>query len=147
MVSFHKILSASSVYSRYFEFLKLEQRVAHERLARLSFIDYDREMALVAERRDRGKGAREIIGVGRLIKLSGTNSAEFALLVGDPWQNRGLGILLLNLLVKIGRAEGLALISGEILPDNVAMKNVSRRAGFRLQRPSGESLIKAVLEL
>jgi acetyltransferase len=147
MVNFHKMLSASSVYNRYFEFLKLEQRIAHERLARLCFIDYDREMALVAEHRIRGKADREIIGVGRLIKMSGANAAEFALVVGDPWQNRGLGILLLNLLVKIGRDDRLAVISGEILPDNVAMKHVSRRAGFRLQHPSGESVIKAELEL
>jgi len=147
MVNFHRMLSANSVYSRYFEFLKFEQRIAHERLARLCFIDYDREMALVAERRIRGNGGREIIGVGRLIRLSCANAAEFALVVGDPWQNRGLGILLLELLVKIGRAERLALISGEILPDNLAMRRVSRRAGFRLKHPSGESFIKAELEL
>jgi hypothetical protein len=49
--------------------------------------------------------------------------------------------------VKIGRDDRLAAISGEILPDNVAMKHVSRRAGFRLQHPSGESVIKAELEL
>jgi len=147
MVKFHRILSPTSVYSRYFEFLQFEQRIAHERLARLSFIDYDREMAFVAEHKARGAGGREVIGVGRLIKLAGTNSAEFAVVVGDPWQNRGLGLMLLNLLVRFGRDERLGLISGEILSDNTAMKHVSARAGFRLRHPPGESVIRAELEL
>ena len=147
MVKFHQLLSPTSVYSRYFEFLQYEQRVAHERLARLSFIDYDREMAFVAERRIRGAGGREIIAVGRLIKLSGTNAAEFAVVVGDPWQNRGLGLLLLNQLVRFGRDERLGLISGDILPDNAAMKHVAERAGFRLKHPPGETIIRADLAL
>jgi len=147
IVAFHGLLSPTTVYSRYFEFLQYEQRIAHERLARLSFIDYDREMALVAERRTRGEAGREIIGVGRLIKLSGTNAAEFALVVGDPWQGRGLGLMLLNLLVRFGRDERLGLISGDILPDNAAMKHVAQRAGFRLVHPPGESIVRAELDL
>jgi acetyltransferase len=147
MVDFHRLLSPTSVYSRYFEFLQFEQRIAHERLARLCFIDYDREMAFVAEHRARGEGGPEVIGVGRLIKLSGTSAAEFAVVVGDPWQNRGLGLMLLNMIVRFGRDERLGLISGEILPDNPAMKHVAARAGFRLRHPPGESLIKAELQL
>src|SRR5262249_34493551 len=68
MVKFHDTLSPESVYLRYFQALKLSQRVAHERLARLCFIDYDREMALVAERRDPRSGEPEVVAVGRLIK-------------------------------------------------------------------------------
>jgi acetyltransferase len=147
MVKFHRILSADSVYSRYFEFLKLEQRIAHERLARLCFVDYDRQMALVAELRDRKGDERAIVGVGRLIKQAGMNSAEFAVLIGDPWQNRGLGSLLLNLLVQVGRDEGLAVITGEILPDNQPMKQLFRRAGFHLQQRPGETSIHAELKL
>jgi len=147
MVKFHRMLSANSVYSRYFEFLRLEQRIAHERLARLCFIDYDRELALVAELRNRETDEREIIGVGRLIKISGTNSAEFALVVGDPWQGRGLGTLLLKLLVTVGRDERLGRIAGEILADNIAMKRAASRAGFQIQRPSGESTVTAELKL
>ena len=147
MVTFHRMLSPGSVYSRYFEFLQLEQRTAHERLARLCFIDYGREMALVAEHRSRATGEREIIGVGRLIKLSAPGSAEFAVVVGDPWQRRGLGTLLLDLLVKVGRDEGLAGISGAILPDNVAMRRVARKAGFQLRHPPGENTFLAEILL
>ncbi len=147
MVKFHKTLSEGSVYSRYFEFLKLDQRIAHERLARLCFIDYDREMALVAELRDPDNGEQKIVGIGRLIKVFGTDTAEFALLIGDGWQSRGLGTLLLKLLVQIGRDERLVLISGELLPDNLAMKLISTRCGFRLERPLGVGVIMAQLEL
>ncbi len=73
MVKFHATLSERSVYLRYFHLMNLSQRVAHERLTRICFIDYDREMALVAERRDPKTGEREILGVGRLVKLLGTN--------------------------------------------------------------------------
>ena len=65
MVEFHQKLSERSVYLRYFQPLKLTQRTAHERLTRVCFIDYDREMALVAERTD-AAGEQEILAVGRM---------------------------------------------------------------------------------
>ncbi len=147
MVKLHHMLSAGTVYSRYFSFLKLEQRTAHERLARLCFIDYDREMALVAERRSSGTGEREIIGVGRLIKQPSRATGEFAILVADPWQGLGLGSLLLSLVVQVARDERLSAVSGEILADNQAMKAVARRVGFRLNQPTGESIVRALLRL
>jgi len=64
MVRFHETLSERSVYLRYFHLLNLEQRITHERLTRICFIDYDREMALVAERRNPETGESEILGVG-----------------------------------------------------------------------------------
>ncbi len=70
MIEFHKKLSERSVYLRYFQPLKLTQRTAHERLTRICFIDYDREMALVVERK-KPDGTPEIIAVGRLSKIHG----------------------------------------------------------------------------
>jgi acetyltransferase len=66
MVKFHETLSDRSVYLRYFCSLSLSRRVAHERLLRICFGDYDREMVLVAERIDPGTGERRIIAVGRM---------------------------------------------------------------------------------
>ena len=102
MVRFHETLSERSVYLRYFHLMNLEQRIAHERLTRICFIDYDREMALVAERRNPETGEREILGVGRLSKIHGTNEAEVAVLVSDQWQGRGLGKELLARLLLVG---------------------------------------------
>src|SRR5262249_15926971 len=80
MVRFHESLSDRSVHFRYFHLIHLSQRVAHDRLARHCFIDYDREMVLVAERRD-AKGEREIIAVARLTKQHKDGEAEFAMIV------------------------------------------------------------------
>ena len=89
LVQFHGTLSDRSVVLRYFHVMTLSTRVAHERLTRICFIDYDREMALVAERQDPQSGQHEIIGVGRLSKVRGTNEAEFALLISDRYQAQG----------------------------------------------------------
>jgi len=69
LVRFHEPLSDRSVYLRFFHMMGLGQRVAHERLTRICFVDYDREIALVAERKDPGSGERQIIAGGRLVKL------------------------------------------------------------------------------
>jgi acetyltransferase len=133
IVIFHESLSEESVYHRYFSALKLSQRVAHERLTRICFNDYDREIALVAENTDAKTGQKQILGVGRLSRLHGLDEAEFALLVSDRFQKQGLGTELLKRLVQIGRAEKLARINAVILSDNHAMQHVSRKAGFKLE--------------
>jgi acetyltransferase len=147
MVKFHQTLSETSVYMRYFHVLQLSQRIAHERLTRICFIDYDREMALVVDRADPQSGGHEILGVGRLSRVHGTNDAEFAILISDPWQGHGLGTELLRRLVEIGSAERLSSIIADILADNVAMQNVSRKLGFKLKRTMGDSSLRATIEL
>jgi acetyltransferase len=132
MVEFHKTLSDRSVYLRYFGILSLEKRIMHERLRRACFIDYDREMALVADLENRD-GTHQILGVGRLIKGHEANDAEFAVLISDPWQGKGLGSELLRLLVQIGRKERLQRIVGHISAENPTMKRVSEEVGFRLR--------------
>jgi acetyltransferase len=129
MVAFHRTLSDHSVQFRYFGTLNLEDRILHQRLRRVCFIDYDREIALVADLENHDR-THQILGVGRLIKQHGSNEAEFALLIGDPWQGKGLGTELLKLLVSVGRKEGLHRIVGHIAADNVTMKKVSQEAGF-----------------
>lgn len=142
MVAFHKTLSAESVYRRYFSQLKLDQRIAHERLTRICFNDYEREMALVVEYQNPRTGAAEILGVGRLSKERGLNQAEFAMLVSDAWQKHGLGTELLKRLVQVGRNEKLSSITADILADNVAMQIVSRKAGFTVTRdPEGHDFV------
>jgi acetyltransferase len=131
MVKFHKTLSDRSVHLRYFGLVSLEKRIMHERLRRVCFIDYDREIALVADLKNRD-GTHQILGVGRLIKEHGTDEAEFAVLISDPWQGKGFGSELLKLLVQIGREEGLHRIIGHISPENTTMKTVSEQVGFRL---------------
>ena len=126
--------------------MKLEQRVAHERLARICFIDYDREMALVAER-PAEDGDDQIIGVGRLTKQPGRNEAEFAMLVIDEFQGEGIGTELLRRLVAVGEAEGVDRITADILQRNRAMQRVGEKLGFDLVRGDGREMVKAVKSL
>src|ERR687894_796334 len=148
MVKFHESLSEESVYMRYFHMMKLDQRTAHERLTRICFIDYDREMALVAERTDRETGEREILGVSRLSRRGAApGEAEFSVLVSDRFQRQGLGTLLLSRLLEVGRAEGLRHITAEILLDNRPMQRISERLGFHLRRDYEDMVMKAELDL
>ena len=143
LVKFHETLSEESVYHRYFNQIKLDQRIAHERLTRICFNDYDREIALVAERKNPKGGAVEIVGVGRLSKARGRNEAEFSLLINDQWQRHGLGTELLKRLVHIGRDEKLARITAIVLADNYGMQHVSKNVGFKLEHDSSKRDFKA----
>jgi acetyltransferase len=146
MVAFHHTLSDESVYLRYFAPLSLRQRVAHERLVRMCFIDYDREIALVADHTNPVTGAHEIIAVGRLMKLHRTNTAEFALLITDMFQRCGLGTELLRRLLAVGRDEGIEQIVADILPENRGMLQICQRLGFQLDHAIA-GVVKAAITL
>jgi acetyltransferase len=145
VVAVHRTLSEESIYFRYFHMMALSARIAHERLIRICFTDYDREMALVVDRRDPASGEHSLLAVGRLSRLHGRDEAEFALLVSDPHQHQGLGSELLRLLVQIGRDEGLRRISAEILRDNRAMQRICERLGFTLRETP--EVVRAWLDL
>jgi acetyltransferase len=147
MVTFHETLSARSVYLRWLHSLSLNQRIAHEQLIRMCFIDYDREMALVADYSNPQTGQDEIIGVSHLIKAHGANEAEMALLVTDQYQRKGLGTELLRRLIQFGRDEHLERLTGDILVENRGMQEVCRKLGFRLQYSPETRLVRAELEL
>lgn len=147
MIHFHEKLSEQTVYLRYFHMLNLSQRIAHERLTRICFNDYDREIALVVERTDPLTREREILGVARLSKLSASADAEWAILVRDDYQRQGLGSELLTRLIEIGRAEGFKRLVAEILPDNYGMRTVADRLGFKLNYELDEGVTKAEMQL
>ena len=148
MVEFHHGLSDYSVYMRYFTAMKLSQRVSHERLTRVCFIDYDRELALVGEAKDPVTGHKRIIGVGRIVKLRNRpGEAEFALIVHDSFQHRGLGTQLLRRLIDVAKAEKLVKLSGAIMPDNPDMQRIAEQVGFTLNYDDDEKLVMAELPL
>ena len=146
LVEFHEHLSERSVYLRYASMLQISQRVAHERLSRICHIDYEREMALIAEWHDPETDRDMIVGVGRLTKEFGTNEAEFAMLVIDEFQREGIGTELLRRLVQIGRDEGLDRITADILVQNRAMQHVSEKLGFEIVHSGdmADEMVKAV---
>jgi acetyltransferase len=147
MVKFHGTLSENSVHFRYFGLLKLEQRVAHDRLVQMCFNDYDREIAIVAVRNEQKTIEDEIIGVGRLIKVHGVNDAEFAIVLSDQWQGHGLGTHFLKLLLEIGRQEGVEHVIGQILPDNYGMQRICKKLGFDMSYDRFAEIVEATIKL
>jgi acetyltransferase len=143
LVKFHSTLSERSVYFRYFHWMKLEQRTAHERLTRMCFIDYDRQMAFVAE----PTGSNEIAGIGRLVKSHTGEEAELAVIISDQYQKRGIGTALVRQLVDFARDEKLRRITATVMFQNRPMQKVFERAGFRLSQSRDPESLSATLDL
>jgi acetyltransferase len=146
VLEFHRHVSDYSVYLRYFHPIQYSARTAHERLVRICFNDYDREIALVAERQD---PEPHLLGISRLSKKHGLpQEAEFALLVADPYQRQGIGTELLTRLIQVARCEGIQRLAGEVLSENEGMRRLCRRLGFQLlPSPEDPGLLRATLDL
>jgi len=146
MITFHQKLSERSVYLRFFQPLKLTQRTSHDRLTRACFIDYDREMALIAEGKN-AAGEPEILAVGRLSKLHGREEAELAAVAIDSAQHQGLGTELYCRLVQVARDEKLTKVVSNMLPENREMRAMCTRLGFQMLSSLEDNMIRAELEL
>jgi acetyltransferase len=138
VVKFHEGLSERSVYLRYFSPLKLQQRVAHSRLIRICFNDYDREIALVAEVKG-AEGQSEVVAIARLSKLHSTSAGEFAVVVIDQWQRKGLGTEMTKRLIQIAKNEKLTRLVAYTLRENKDMQHMCKKVGFKVRTPVGES--------
>ncbi len=134
-------LSEESMRYRFFYVVK---DITHDMLTRFCNIDYDREMAIVAEHSDNGN--RRNVGVGRLLIEPGDEVAEFAVLVADDFQGVGLGLKLCDLLIGIGRDKGVKQIYAIVLNENVKMIHLGKRLNFSVERLSAEET-KLTLEL
>ena len=147
LIEFHKALSEQTVLQRYFQPLKFSQRTAHERLTRICFIDYNREMALVVEQKN-AIGETEIVAVGRMGKTHGLPEGELAVLVSDTSQGQGLGKELYRRLVQIARDEKLTRLHSNMLSDNVQGKAMCQALGFKFSDEGrADNLLIAVLVL
>jgi len=147
MTKFHEGLSERTVFMRYLQAMNLSERTAHERLSRLSFIDYDREIALVALTRDASTGQQDIMGIGRVSKQRWSNEAEFAILVSDHYQHQGLGSELITRLIQIARDEKVGRLVGYVFNENHEMIRMTERFGFTIQPTDRESILLAQINL
>jgi len=147
MRKFHEALSDRTVYLRYLSPMVLSERVTHERLARMTHNDYDREIALVVEGDDNGEKA--VFGVARLSKFRGENDeARFTMLVNDKFQGQGLGKELLKRLLDVARAEKIKRVIAIISPENEAMQKLCRELGFSSMQTDPETgMVKAEIAL
>ncbi|HYA38208.1 MAG TPA: bifunctional acetate--CoA ligase family protein/GNAT family N-acetyltransferase [Candidatus Methylomirabilis sp.] len=135
-----------SPQSKYFRFMQMLRELTPEMLVRLTQIDYDRELALIAVVQQEGREVE--IAVTRYGMNPDGTSAEFAIVVADAWQGKGIGTRLLGMLMEAARAKGLKSLEGEVLAENAAMLSLVRRLGFSAQPvPEAPSVYAVYREL
>jgi len=141
MVDLFRSFSEETMRSAFFQVIK---EFTHENLARYCNIDYDREMTIVAERTENEE--RRIMGIVNLIVQPDGKRGEIMIVIGDPWQNLGLGSKMLDYIISIGRDMELKSLFGEILAENLRMIHLFTVRGFEIKTLSDESC-KATLDL
>jgi acetyltransferase len=138
----YKTISEEAFHSRFFQAAK---NASHEMHIRQCSIDYDREMGIVAEIMQDDN--RRIVGIGTLMTDAGQKSGEYAVLVHDDYQGKGLGYKLVDVLIGIAQDKGLEEIYGIILSNNRKMINVSKKLGFIAEGlPDGMTKVKLLLK-
>ncbi|MGB8077953.1 MAG: GNAT family N-acetyltransferase, partial [Gallionella sp.] len=128
--------------SRYFRFMSSMQELTENMLVRFTQIDYSREMALIAVTSVQD---REIeLGVARYATNPDGDTCEFALVVADSFQGKGLGQKLMGVLMEAARAKGLSAIEGEVLSNNHNMLKLMMRLGFAIKTSEDDQSVMKV---
>ncbi len=138
---FHEQLSEQTVYYRFFQY---RARLTHRDLARMTQIDYDREMAFVAVATD---DPGETLGVVRSRADADQEKAEFAVVVRDDLQGEGLGKLLLGKMIDYCRGRGVRELFGDVLAENEGMQGLATHMGFRTEPGEDETTVRVRLDL
>jgi len=129
-----------STESRYFRFMDTLRELTPQMLLRFTQIDYDREMAFVATVQ---ADARELeIGVARYVANPDGESCEFALVIADDWQRRGLGRRMMEQLIAVARASGLRTMIGHVLAENRGMLSLCQKLGFAIADSAEGAIVK-----
>ncbi len=141
----HEMLRVSSRESIRFRFRYIFKESTHEMATRYCFIDYDREMAIVAE--VEAAGQRKLAGVGRLVAGPDPSTAEYAVFVADPWQGQDLGNKLTDYCLEIAAGWGVSHVTAETTPDNRRMLAIFRSRGFSIEQHPEEGVVLARKDL
>jgi acetyltransferase len=141
----HELLGSCSKESIRFRFSSLIKQTTHEMASRYCFIDYDREIAIVAEVEEEGR--RKLIAVGQLASDANHEEAEYAVLITDRWQGRGLGGMLTDYCVEVAKRWGVKRIVAETSKDNARMVTTFKNRGFSLNEEQEEDVILVRKEL
>jgi Sortase and related acyltransferases len=133
-----ELVDGLSAASRRMRFQSALRSLTPEMLARFTQIDYDREMALVAIAQVGGRERQ--VAVARWVRLPDGHTCEFAIVVADDWQGRGLGRELMACLIRAARIAGLESMFGQVLASNDAMLRFCKALGFTAARDPGDPL-------
>ncbi|MEM2931476.1 MAG: bifunctional acetate--CoA ligase family protein/GNAT family N-acetyltransferase [Nitrososphaerota archaeon] len=140
----YELIKGLSEETSRFRFFQVIREVTHEMLVRFCNIDYDREMAIIAEYNKDGK--KRNVGVGRLIIEPDRKRGEFAVLVADDFQGKGLGTKLTDMLIEIALEKGLHSIYGIVLPENTKMIGLCKKLGFDIKYRTDEVYVELKLK-
>jgi acetyltransferase len=124
------MVAGFSPQTRYFRFFSLREEITPEQLARFTQIDYEREIAIIAEIEKDGE--KISIGVNRLLYYPHIDEYEFAIVVTDEWQQSGAGHLLMDRLIHIAKDRGIKEIFGLVMRNNTNMMNFIKKFGFKV---------------
>jgi acetyltransferase len=111
-------------------------------LVRFTQIDYDREMALICVVEENGEEVE--VGVARYVTNPDGLGCEFALVVADEWQRKGIGSRLMTALMEIAKSRGLKSMEGEVLADNREMLTLAEHLGFSSHLSSEDPSVRVV---
>ncbi len=134
--------SRESLYSRFRYFFHWK---AHEVATRYCYIDYDREIAIVAE--INSNGTKELIGIGRLIADPDHETVEYAILIADAWQQKDLGNILTDYCLEIAGSWKLKKIVAQTTTDNKRMISVFKKRGFDILINDKDSIVEVAKNL
>ncbi|MDF1824112.1 MAG: bifunctional acetate--CoA ligase family protein/GNAT family N-acetyltransferase [Verrucomicrobiales bacterium] len=128
--------------TKYFRFMQSLGELSIETLVRFTQIDYDREMAFLAVFFD--EGVETEIGVARYTTNIDDRSCEFAVVVADAWQGRGVATALMHALMEEARSKGLVWIEGEVLSYNRHMLDLVKRLGFEITSHPDDTTVRVI---
>lgn len=143
IITFHKELSNESVRQHYFEFVSLDERTSRERLIRICFCDFNRDIVIVAEVNRKDRVQPQIAAVARLSRIAGTDHAQMTMTVIDRMQRKGLGAQIIQQLIEIAKCEKIDRIDARILEENSGMIKLCERHGFQMHNLEGEPIVIA----
>lgn len=140
----YELIKGLSEETSRFRFFQVVKEVTHEMLVRFCNIDYDREIAIIAEYNQDGR--KRNVGVGRLIIEPDRKRGEFAVLVADDFQGKGLGTKLTDMLIEIALEKDLSSIYGVVLPENAKMIGLCKKLGFEIKHKGDEVFVELNLK-
>ncbi len=142
----HALIARMSPEDLRLRFFSYVRELRHAQMARLTQVDYDREMAFIATAPDE-QGEPETLGVVRTVTDPDNESAEFAVLVRSDLKGQGLGHVLMKRIIDYCRSRGTAEIKGLVLASNESMLGLARRLGFRIEAGPEADTVVARLSL
>lgn len=136
-------LTPTSIYYRFFSVVKT---LSPEILARFTQVDYDREISFVALE-DQEEGVERMLGVANIVGEPDGKRGEFSVLIGDPWQGKGIGAKLLLQCLEIAKERGMEIVWGTVLAENAYMLALGKKLGFTIKQGEDPSEYKLTIDL